>query len=338
MENIFMNWLPYSLALIMGISMLIYAILDGYDLGVGMLIDNASSHEKDQMIASIGPFWDANETWLMLGLGLLLVAFPIANGLILANLSIPIAIMVFGLLLRGVAFEFRTKVPFQQKWRWDNRYFYGSLIATLAQGYILGSYLIGFDTSLLGVMFSLLITILLVCAYSLVGACWLIMKCKGGVQQKAIKWAKYHLVNSVIGWSMVFAAIPLISERIYEKWFSFPSMLWMMPVPLLTGAMIIWLYLFLRRMPLAESRLNFLPFVMTIGIYGFNFCGLAYSFFPYIGPENKTIIESAASPDAQVIILVSVLIVQPLLLGYTALSHFIFRKQPLEIMCYGLRA
>ena len=325
------SWLPFTFAFLMGLSMLIYAILDGYDLGVGMLIDSANWHEKDRMIASIGPFWDANETWLILGVGLLLVAFPMAHGVILTELYLPVAIMLFGLIFRGVAFDFRAKVPYQQKWRWNNKFFYGSLLTSLAQGYMLGSYIIGFDHSLAGIAFSCLIAIILCSAYCLVGACWLIMKTEGTLQEKSVKWARYHLINSVAGLIAISATTPLLSDRIFEKWFSLPEAFYLAPIPLLTGAMIITLYLLLRKMPMAQDRYCWLPFVLTIGIYVTSFVGLAYSFFPYIVPDRMTIIEAASAPESLIIMLFGALIVLPILIGYTALAYYIFRGKATEL-------
>ena len=318
------SWLPYVFAFLMGLSVLVYTTLDGYDLGVGMLIDNAHGHEKDRMIASIGPFWDANETWLILGVGLLLVAFPKAHGVILAELYLPVAIMLFGLIFRGVAFDFRSKAPYQQKWRWNNRFFYGSLLAALAQGYMLGFYVIGFDRSWAGIMFSCLIAVAVASAYCLIGACWLIMKCEGGLQEKAVKWARYHLVNSVVGLVAVSVVTPLISERIFEKWFSFPAMLALLPIPVTTGILVTGLFLVLRHMPFPRDRYCWLPLALTAGIFLFSFVGLSYSFFPYIVPGQLTITEAAAAPAALLIILVGAAIVLPVLVCYTALSYFVF--------------
>lgn len=318
------SWLPFTFAFLMGLSMLIYSVLDGYDLGVGMLIDNANCHEKDQMIASIGPFWDANETWLVLGVGLLLVAFPSAHGIILTKLYLPVAIMLFGLIFRGVAFDFRIKVPYQQKWRWNNNFFYGSLVTAFAQGYMLGSYIIGFNHSGLGVMFSCLIAVSVASAYCLIGACWLIMKCEGGLQAKAVSWAKYHLINSVVGLISVSIATPLISERIFEKWFSFPAVIVLMPIPIITGILIVALYMLLRHMPFPKDRYCWLPFVLTVAIYIFSFIGLAYSFFPYIVPEKMTIIEAAAAYDSLIVMLIGALVVLPILIGYTILAYYVF--------------
>lgn len=325
------SWLPYVFAFLMGLSVLVYTTLDGYDLGVGMLIDNAHWHEKDRMIASIGPFWDANETWLILGVGLLLVAFPAAHGMILTELYLPVAIMLFGLIFRGVAFDFRSKAPYQQKWRWNNRFFYGSLLTALAQGYMLGFYVIGFDRSWAGIMFSCLIAVAVASAYCLIGACWLIMKCEGGLQEKAVKWARYHLVNSVVGLVAVSVVTPLLSERIFEKWFSFPAMLALLPIPVTTGLLIIGLFLILRHMPFPRDRYCWLPLALTAGIFLFSFVGLAYSFFPYIVPEQLTITEAAAAPASLEIILVGAVIVLPVLICYTALSYFVFSGKATEL-------
>jgi len=319
------NWLPYTFAFLMGLSMLIYVVLDGYDLGVGMLIDNANAHEKDLMIASIGPFWDANETWLVLGVGLLLVAFPMAHGIILTELYIPVAIMLFGLIFRGISFDFRSKAPYQQKWRWNNRFFYGSLLTALAQGYMLGSYIIGFDHSWAGVMFSCLIAVATASAYCLIGACWLILKCEGSLQEKAIRWARYHLVNSVIGLLAISASTPLISERIFDRWFSTPEIYFLLPIPVLTGLVIIALYVLLKRLPLAKDHYAWAPFVLTIVAFILSFVGLAYSFFPYVVPEKMTVLEAAAAPESLIIMLVGALIVLPILIGYTCLAYWIFR-------------
>lgn len=319
------NWLPHTFAFLMGLSMLIYAILDGYDLGVGMLIDSANWHEKDRMIASIGPFWDANETWLILGAGLLLVAFPLAHGVILTELYIPVTLMIFGLIFRGVAFDFRAKAPYQQKWRWNRNFFFGSLLASLAQGYMLGAYVIGFDDSWSGIAFSVVIALSVASAYCLIGACWLILKCEGSLQLKAIDWAKYHLINSLVGLLAISLATPLISPRIFDKWFGFPEFLALAPIPILTGVLVISLFLVLRHMPFPRDQYAWLPLVITVSVFMTSFAGLAYSFFPYIVPEQMTIVEAAAAPASLKIMLAGALFVIPVLLGYTALSYYVFR-------------
>lgn len=323
--------LAYIFAFLMGFSIFIYALLDGYDLGVGMLSANATCHEKDRMIASIGPFWDANETWLILGVGILLVAFPEAHGHILGALYLPVAVMLFGLIFRGVAFDFRAKAPYQQKWRWNQKFYWGSLLTALAQGYMLGSYIIGFQTQVSGIMFSCLVAIAVASAYCLIGACWLIMKCSGKLQQKAIQWAKYHLLNASIGLISVSIATPMMSDRIFDKWLSFPIILALAPIPIATLMLIIALSMLLKHMPFPQDRYNWLPFIITSIIYVFCFLGLGYSFFPYIIPEKMTIIAAASSKESLGIILIGAAIVLPILLMYTVLIYYVFHGKTSEL-------
>ncbi|WBE26095.1 cytochrome d ubiquinol oxidase subunit II [Denitrificimonas caeni] len=172
-------WLPVIYMGVMGLSLLIYVILDGYDLGVGLLLPGASEREKDTMIASIGPFWDANETWIVLGVGVLLIAFPKAHGMVLTSLYIPVTLMLFGLIMRGVAFDLRVKAGDHRRRLWNNAFFAGSLIAALSQGWMLGAYITGLDTSGYGILFALLIAITLPALYVLLGASWLMMKTEG---------------------------------------------------------------------------------------------------------------------------------------------------------------
>jgi cytochrome d ubiquinol oxidase subunit II len=325
------DWLPYTFAFLMGLSILIYAVLDGYDLGVGMLSDSTNEKEKDRMIASIGPFWDANETWLVLGVGLLLVAFPAAHGVILTELYLPVAVMLFGLIFRGVAFDFRAKVPYQKKWRWNLAFYIGSLLAALAQGYMLGFYIMGFEDSPLAILFSILTALAVASGYCLIGACWLIMKCDGGLQRKAIKWAKYHLINTVVGLGLISLITPLVSERIYRKWFSLPEIFWIAPIPLATGALIIFLYFILRKLPFENDRYCWVPLVTTTGIFILSFMGLAYSFFPYIIPNQMTIVEAASAPSSLMIMLAGALVVLPILIGYTILAYVIFHGKAKDL-------
>ncbi len=318
------DWLAYIFAFLMVFSILMYTILDGYDLGVGLLLKNANWYEKDRMIASIGPFWDANETWLILGVGLLLVAFPIAHGVILTHLYLPVALMLFGLIFRGVAFDFRAKVDAKQKWRWNAKFFYGSLLATLSQGYMLGSYITGFDASWAGTLFACLVAVALVSAYSLIGACWLIMKCEGELQFKAVTWAKHYLLNAIVCLVAVTVVTPSVSSRIFEKWFSFPAIIALLPIPITTVLLAIALYMVLRHMPLPKDRYAWLPFALTIAIYIFSFAGLAYSFFPFIVPEKLTIVEAAASSESLFVILIGAIVLLPILLVYTVFSYYVF--------------
>src|SRR5688572_6170368 len=180
----FDEFLPVIFMALMGVAMLIYVISDGYDLGVGMLLPRADDAEKDLLIASIGPFWDANETWLVLGIGILLVAFPKAHGLVLGALYLPVALMLVGLTLRGVAFDFRVKAKADHKPMWDKMFFAGSTLAAVAQGWMLGRYVSGFGEGWNYPLFAAAIAVALPMAYVLLGAAWLIMKTEGALRSE----------------------------------------------------------------------------------------------------------------------------------------------------------
>ncbi len=317
-------WLPVVFAGLMGLSMLIYACLDGYDLGVGVLLRWGDDEQKDTMIASIGPFWDANETWLVLGIGLLLVAFPVAHGAILTALYIPVATMLVGLILRGVAFDFRAKAQASHKHAWDFAFFAGSLLAALSQGFMLGQYIIGFHYNLLGIGFSAIVALCLVAAYALIGACWLILKTESALQKKAVLWARWALWGSGAGAVLVSAATPLANPQIFEKWFSFPNIVLLAPIPIMTGGLFLGLELLLRRLPRSNDAWAWAPFAATIGIYCLCFYGLAYSFFPHITPQY-TIWQAASAPESLIVIFWGAIVVLPAILGYTFLSYRIFR-------------
>ncbi|MDB5491154.1 MAG: Cytochrome d ubiquinol oxidase subunit [Micavibrio sp.] len=324
-------WLPLAFAGLMGLSMLIYAVLDGYDLGVGILMRRADDAEQDMMVASIGPFWDANETWLVLGVGLLLVAFPAAHGVILGHLYLPTAFMLIGLILRGVSFDFRAKVKTGHKHFWNNAFFAGSLIMALAQGYMLGYYILGFQEGWGAFVFSGLVGVCMAAGYALIGACWLIMKTEGPLQIKAILWARQASWATIAGIILVSAATPLVSTRIFDKWFEFPNILFLAPIPLVTGALVCGLEWVLRSLPKDKDRRAWVPFAMTVGIYVLCFIGLAYSFYPFIVPDQLTITEAASGHDSLLIILAGALVVVPAILGYTAFSYYIFRGKAGEL-------
>ena len=173
------GWLPVVFLALMGISMLAYVVLDGYDLGVGILLRRVEDGEKDIMISSIGPFWDANETWLVLGVGILLVAFPMAHGVILGELYLPVALMLLGLILRGVAFDFRVKARAAHKHLWNNAFYAGSVLASFSQGVMLGLYITGFKNGWAEYGFAIITGLCLCAGYALLGAGWLIMKTEG---------------------------------------------------------------------------------------------------------------------------------------------------------------
>lgn len=322
-------WLPIVFAGLMGVSILIYVVLDGYDLGVGILLPFATPEEADRMVASIGPFWDANETWLVLAVGLLLVAFPLAHGIILTALYLPVAIMLLGLIMRGVAFEFRAKAGAKAAW---NRVFVaGSGITALAQGFMLGLYVLGLGWSLGHLLFGFLIALTLAASYALIGACWLILKTEGTLQIKAVSWARKLVWAAGGGMVAISVATPLASARIFEKWFSIPEVLALAPLPLATAASFAALIMMLRHLPLAGDRYAWVPFVLTIGIFGLGFMGLAYSFYPYVVPDHLTIYESASAPESLAIILVGTMFVLPVIGGYSIFAYTVFRGKATEL-------
>lgn len=318
-------WLPFTFAALMGLSILIYVVLDGFDLGVGLLFPFATNDERDSMVASIGPFWDANETWLVLAIGILLVAFPAAHGAILTALYLPVAAMLIGLILRGVAFEFRAKAPSKWKRLWDRAFFTGSLIAALSQGFMLGIYIMGLKWTWLHAGFGVLTAVFLTVAYSFIGATWVILKTEHDLQRKAVEWAKGGIWGVVLGMAAISAATPLVSERIFDRWFGWPQMLLLAPLPIISALLIGGMWWALRHLPRNNDHGAWVPFAACTALFTLGFGGMAYSFYPFVVPERMTIFEAASSPEALWIILVGVAVVLPMILAYTVLSYTIFR-------------
>jgi cytochrome d ubiquinol oxidase subunit II len=317
--------LPLIFAALMGLSILLYVVLDGFDLGVGLLFPFAEADERDRMVASIGPFWDANETWLVLAIGILLVAFPVAHGEILTALYLPVALMLIGLILRGVAFEFRAKAPLPHKRLWDTVFFAGSLTTALSQGFMLGLYIMGLKWGLAETGFALLTAGALTVAYSFIGAAWLILKTDGPLQFKAVGWARGGIWGVVLGMGAASLATPLVSERIFAKWFSFPEILLLAPLPLVSALLIALLWAALRRLPTRDDSFAWFPFAAATLLMVLGFSGMAYSFYPYIVPESLTIAEAAAAPESLFIILVGTLFVLPVIAIYTVIAYIVFR-------------
>jgi cytochrome d ubiquinol oxidase subunit II len=323
------GWLPLVFALVMALSMLAYVILDGYDLGVGALLHSADDLEqKDTMIASIGPFWDANETWLVLGVGVLLVGFPMAHGIILGALYLPVALMLVALSLRGVAFDFRVKARAQHRPLWDKAFHIGSLLAGWSQGFMLGQLITGFKQDSLGYVFSTLIGFCLVFAYRLLGAGWLIMKTEGALQLKAVTWAKNSLWWTGAGVFAISVATPWVSQRIFDKWFSFPNLLMLLPIPAMTLGLFVVIWRSLVRLPIRLAQGNQygagVPFASTVGVFLLSFYGLAYSLFPWLVVDKLNIWQAASAPEALMVIFYGVVVVFPVIIAYTAYAYRVF--------------
>ena len=324
-------WLPVVFAGLMAFAMLIYVLLDGYDLGVGVLLNGGNDREKDMMIASIGPFWDANETWLVLGVGILLIAFPMAHGVILSSLYLEVAAMLVGLTLRGVAFDFRVKAREPHKPLWNAAFFAGSLLASFAQGFMLGHYITGFDPSFGAYAFSVLIGVCVVAGYGLLGATWLIMKSEHELQKKAVRWAQGALWLTAAGIAAVSVATPLISARVFDKWFAFPQFLLLSQIPAISIALILACHFRLRKLAREIDHTEWQPFALAVAIFLLAFAGLAYSLFPYLVIDEITIWAAASATDSLLVILWGVIITVPAILGYTVFAYRVFWGKTREL-------
>jgi cytochrome d ubiquinol oxidase subunit II len=316
--------LPLIFMAIMGLAMLIYVVLDGYDLGVGILLPWATDADKDMMVASIGPFWDANETWLVLGVGVLLVAFPMAHGLILTALYLPVALMLLGLILRGVAFDFRVKAEVAHKPLWNAAFAAGSWLAAVSQGWMLGAYITGFQNDALSTVFSLGIAFTLPAAYVLLGSGWLIMKTEGSLQAFAIRGGRHALVPMMIALIAISIATPVVSQTVFEKWFTLPNLFALAPIPISCAAAFVVLWHVLKRPALIAAGYGWLVFAAMVLICTLAAIGLAYSLYPYIVIDRVTVWEAASSPDALKIILVGVAITLPTIIGWTVFVYRVF--------------
>ena len=324
-------WLPVAFAVLLGLSILVYVVLDGFDLGVGLLSPLEDGDRRDRMIASIGPFWDANETWLVLAVGILLVAFPVAHGAILTALYLPVAVMLIGLILRGVAFEFRAKAPGHHRERWDRAFFIGSLMTALSQGFMLGLYIMGLRTDGAAVAFASLAALGVTAGYCFIGAVWLVAKTEDGLQRAATGWAKTALWFVAVALIGVSVASPLASARVAERWFAFPEILALAPLPLMAAGLIAALHYGLRHLPLRRDRVAWIPFGLGSALFAVTFAGLAYSFYPYVVPDRLTIYDAASAPESLFIIFVGTCVVLPIIAGYTVLAYVIFRGKARDL-------
>jgi cytochrome d ubiquinol oxidase subunit II len=323
-----MEWyLPLIWAAIIGTAVVMYVILDGFDLGIGILFPfTRNETERDQMLRSIAPFWDGNETWLVLGGVGLLVAFPRAYAIIMPALYIPVIFMLLALVFRGVAFEFRLHA--QRKLGWNIAFTLGSTIAAFCQGLILGSLLQGlrvengvfvggpFDWA---TPFSFLCGAGVVVGYALLGATWLVMKTDGEVAARGRTQAKVLLLGVLAFMAVVSFWTPLAIERVFLRWFLLPNMLFLWPVPLITmlTAWYCWRSL--------EDGREVGPFVSAVALFLLGYLGLVISTFPYLVPPSLTIWDTAAAPASQIFMLLGTLLLLPVIFGYTVMVYWLFR-------------
>lgn len=326
--------LPLVFMAVMGLALLAYVVLDGYDLGVGVLLPFATDDEKDLMIASIGPFWDANETWLVLGIGVLLVAFPLAHGIVLSALYLPVAVMLVGLILRGVSFDFRVKARAARKGMWNALFAAGSLVAATAQGWMLGSYLTGFGRDLPSVLFSAGIALTLPTGYAMLGAGWLVMKTRDELQAKAVRWARralWPMGAALVGISL---ATPLVSQTVFERWFAMPQFIGLLPIPVACIVAFYAAFHVTRRPNVVAAGYGWVIFASAVLIFLLSFLGLAYSLYPYIVIDRLTVWEAAAATKSLIFIFVGVAITVPAIIVYTIYMYRVFWG-PAEALSYG---
>lgn len=326
----FSSWidLPLIWGILIATAVFVYVFLDGFDLGVGILFPFAPSDKcRSRMMNSIAPFWDGNETWLVLGGGGLFAAFPVAYSIIMPALYIPVIAMLLGLIFRGVAFEFRFKSSEKNRWVWDTSFHFGSLIAALMQGIILGNFVQGFDVTGRAFSggpldwangFSLLTGIALVFGYALLGATWLIMKTEDKTQNWARMAAKYNLVFVAAFMAIISICMPFIDPRIFDIWFSVPNIFLLAPLPLATLACVI-----IIAKDLNTAR-EYRPFLLSVTLFLLGYLGLAVGMYPWVVPFEFTIWQAAAASTSQSLLLVGTVIFLPLVLGYTAFCFYTF--------------
>lgn len=328
------DYLALFYSALMALAIIVYAVLDGYDLGVGILLPGQNKPAADTMIASIGPFWDANETWLVLAVGLALIAFPTAHSIILQALYLPIAFMLLGLILRGVAFDFRAKAKTRYRETWDRCFKLGSLITAFSQGYMLGLYVMSFEHSLASHLFAALSGVGVIAAYTLIGAAWLIMKCEGEIQDSAIRWCRVSNLIALLGVLAVSVVNPLINTYVQTRWFGTEISLLLLPLPLICMVLFVLQDRVLVKLKHTPNQGCWLPFAITVVIFLLCFFGLLYSFFPYVVPGELTIYEALADPSALTFMLYGVVLVVPAIIGYTLFSYRVFWGKTQDLSYY----
>ncbi len=318
-------WLPLFFAGAMGLALLIYVILDGYDLGIGMLLPFASDDEKDVMVAAIGPFWDANETWIVLGVGILLIAFPQAHSIVLTSLYLPVTLMLMGLILRGVAFDFRVKAGDKHKAKWNRLFAFGSLVASLCQGWMLGAFVTGLTGDATSTLFAALIALALPALYIMLGAAWLLIKTEGELFNKAVRWGRMAVLPMGGFLLLISIATPLVSSAIADKWFTLPNAIGLMPIPIATAlayAGLIWVF---NSKQILHNGYGWLAFVALMVMCVLASIGLAYSLFPDIVLGRISIWEAASATESLLFTFWGAIIALPMILGYTIFIYRVFR-------------
>lgn len=322
--------LPLIWALIIGVAIILYVVLDGFDLGIGIIFPFAPTDKcRDRMMNSIAPFWDGNETWLVMGGGGLLAAFPLAYSVLLPAFYVPIITMLLGLIMRGVAFEFRFKASAKNQYIWDYVFHAGSLCAAFCQGMILGGFVQGIevvDRNFSGspfdfaTGFSVMTGIAMVFGYALLGSTWLVMKTEDITQEWSRKVATYVLSYVGLFMGLVSFVMPFLNAKIATFWFSFPNIFYLSPIPIITVAIMVRIW-----REIASKKNECMPFFLSIGVFLMGYLGLALSFYPWLVPFHFTVWDAAASGPGLSILLVGTVLILPLILTYTGYCYYVFR-------------
>lgn len=326
-------WLPLLWAGILAVAIVMYVVVDGFDLGVGILFNAARGEGwRDRMMFSVAPIWDGNETWLILGGNVVFAVYSLAFAIIMPALYMPILMMLIALVFRGVAFEFRFKAETSRR-IWDYAFHYGSIFATFAQGVVLGAFVQGFKYSgrqYTGgtwdwlTPFSIMTGVGLLCGYGLLGATWCVMKTTGELEIWARRKALVFLVATMVSMAAVSAWVPFLGRQIEARWFSWPNIVLLAPVPLLTALVAYRIYRSL------EDGRHIAPFVLSIAMFLLGFLGLAISLFPFIVPPNLTIWQAANTIESQLFVLVGYALALPITFAYTAYAYYVFRGKVAE--------
>jgi cytochrome bd ubiquinol oxidase subunit II len=313
---------------ILAIGVFLYVALDGFDLGVGMLYNFAPDRDARGLIMnSIAPIWDGNETWLILGGMGLLAAFPVAFAIIIPAVYFPILLMLLALIFRGLSFEFRYRDA-EHRTFWDHGFAAGSTLAAFAQGVVLGAFIQGFNVQgrqFVGssfdcfTPFSVFAGIALVFGYALLGSGWLIIKTEGALQDWARALGRRCLIGTVLGIGIVSLWTPYANAGIAARWFSFPNIVYLAPVPLITAGLIWYVWRSLN------DRSEYAAFFASLGLFVMSYIGIAISLWPMIVPGHFTLDQAAASPSTQAFLLIGTLFLLPVILTYTAWSYWVFR-------------
>jgi cytochrome d ubiquinol oxidase subunit II len=321
-------WLPFACAVVAVLAVALYVVLDGFDLGIGILFPFFPREaDRDRMMNSVAPFWDGNETWLVLGGNSLFVAFPLAYAIIMPALYVPLITMLLALVFRGVAFEFRwVAKPHHRKW--DIAFAAGSTVAALMQGAMLGGLLHGINVAnrqFAGgpfdwlTPFSAMCGVGLLIGYALLGACWLVMKTTGNLEQQARRFAAPLLAGLVALIALVSVWTPLEHPFVARRWFTWPNFLYLSPVPLITAVLVVMCWQGMR------SRHPTQAFYSAVSLFVMSFVGLIISMYPYLVPTSITLWQAAASPESQTFLFVGTCILIPFILGYTVFVYYTFR-------------